>query len=516
MITTPIDNLNFKNDPEIKAMIGHEDIYYSGKIIKIHKGFFTSNQERTLLITDQALYNLKEKNIKRRIEIGNIKGISISGLSEQFIIHGKDENYDYLYSSPNRLKIIEILELIYESVINNELLFTIKYDKDLSKYVAGKKEKTRNPELFKIESKQFMSIREFIESEGNLRINPHLNSLLLEEEFNKETFYKKESLSNFKLLRIIGKGKNSIIYLANYEGENVALKIFDKIQIYKNELIEAIILEKNILTSFTDKKFLCHMKFYFTTETKIVFVLPFFQGGDLFNMLLVHKRFDETTVAFFATQIANMIYFLHSKNIAYRDLKLENIMINENGYLTLIDFGSCKVIEDPNELESSFIGSTDYMSPEIVNGDGHNIMTDWWSFGILIYELLIGIPPFHEDKIERCFELITTANLKFPSKIRLHPDTKDIIIRLLKKNPNERMGKGRLESILSHPFFDSINTKYILIQKTNAPRKPIINPEDITSNFDKIYTNLNLENIEKEADISLLNQISSLFEEFEK
>ena len=515
MLTTPVDNMNFINDQEIKAMLGHEDIYYSDKIIKVRQGLFSSNQERVILITDQAVYNLKGKEKKRRIEIGSLSGVTISKISEQFIIHGKNDEYDYLYSSPNRVKIIEILEIVYESITQNELLFSIVNEKDLSKFVVGKKERKNSPELYKIEAKQLMSVREFIESGGSLNINTHANSQLLEDEFKKGKKFKKENLSNFNILSIIGKGKSSTIYLAEYKGENVALKIFDKLYLYKNDLIERVILEKNILCSFTDKNFLCHMKFYFTTKTKIVFVLPFYQGGDLFNHLLKSGKFDETTTAFYAAQIANMISFLHSKNIAYRDLKLENLMINENGYLTLIDFGSCKIIEDQNELESSFVGSPDYIPPEVINGDGHNLMADWWSYGILIYELLYGLPPFHDDKIERCFDLITSSNIRFPSKLKLTSATKDIIIKLLKKNPNERLGKGEFDQIIAHPFFESVNPRNIIAQKTTAPKKPIIN-EDITLNFDNIYTNLNVENLESAADISLLNQISSLFEEFEK
>jgi len=361
-----------------------------------------------------------------------------------------------------------------------------------------------------------MSIREFIESGGSMNINTHANSLLLEEEFKKENYYKDESLSNFDIKSVIGKGKASTIYLAIYQGEKVALKIFDKLYLYKNDLVEGIILEKKILSSFTDKKFLCHIKFYFSTKTKIVFVLPFFQGGDLFNMLLTNKKFDFSTVGFYATQIAHMISFLHSKNIAYRDLKLENLMVNENGYLTLIDFGSCKIIEDQNELESSFVGSTDYMAPEIINGEGHNLMADWWSFGIIIYELLYGVPPFHDDKIERCFDLITTSNIRFPSKVKLSPSAKDIILKLLKKKPSERLGKGEFDQVIAHPFFESITANNVIIQKTTAPIKPTINESNIIHNFDKIYTNLDIENFDQAVDISLLNQISSLFEEFEK
>ena len=233
-------------------------------------------------------------------------------------------------------------------------------------------------------------------------------------------------------------------------------------------------------------------------------------------MLLNNKKFDFSTVGFYATQIAYMISFLHSKNIAYRDLKLENIMVNENGYLTLIDFGSCKIIEDQNELESSFVGSTDYMAPEIINGEGHNLMADWWSFGIIIYELLYGIPPFHDDKIERCFDLITSSNIRFPSKVKLSPSAKDIILKLLKKKPSERLGKGEFDQVIAHPFFESITANNVIIQKTTAPIKPTINESNIIHNFDNIYTNLDIENFEQAVDMTLLNQISSLFEEFEK
>ena len=301
MITTPVDNLNFANDAEIKAMIGHETVYYSDKIIKVRQGLFSSNQERNILITDEAIYNLKGKEKKRSFKIEHLRGITISRMSDKFVVHGKNEEYDYLYSSPHRLKIIEILEAIYEYLTQNELLFSIINEKDLSKFVVGKKERKGNSDLYKVEANKLMSVREFIESGGSMNINTHANSLKLEQEFSQANKYKNESLSNFNIICIIGKGKSSTIYLAEYEGEQVALKIFDKLYLFKNDLIERVVLEKNILCSFTDNKFLCHMKFYFTTRTKVVFVLPFYPGGDLFSILLKSGKFDETTCAFYGT-----------------------------------------------------------------------------------------------------------------------------------------------------------------------------------------------------------------------
>ena len=302
MICTPEDTLNYKNDPEIKAILSHEEIYYSGKIIKVRQGIFSSNQDRVILITDKALYNLKGKEKKRRIEMEDIAGITISKITDQFIVHCKNDEYDYLYISPNRLKIIEILETVYEANQQTELLFYIATEKDLTKYVINKNDRKKiKEEMSKIERKNLMSIREFIESGGNMNINTHANSQLLEEEFAKglEGKYKNEEMSNFQVEYLIGKGRYANVYLAKYQGESVVLKVFDKVNLYKNSLIERVELERNILCAFDDNKFLCHMKFYFSTKTKIVFVLPYFRGGDLFTFLLNRKFLRETQAAFY-------------------------------------------------------------------------------------------------------------------------------------------------------------------------------------------------------------------------
>ena len=174
MLTTPMDTLNLGNEPKIRNIINDEEIYYSDKIIKIRVGLFSANQERIILITNKYVYNIKGTEEKRRIDINNITGITISRISPQFILHckGKDD-YDYLYSSQNRMKIIEMLEIIFEKVTRKELLFSIQNEKDLSKYIVGKRERKKKPDLFKIEPNKLMSIKEFIESEGNMNINSH-------------------------------------------------------------------------------------------------------------------------------------------------------------------------------------------------------------------------------------------------------------------------------------------------------------------------------------------------------
>ena len=234
-----------------------------------------------------------------------------------------------------------------------------------------------------------MSINEFFDLDGSLIINAYPNSQKLEDDFKKNNKYKEGiTFSDFEIYLLIGQGNTTNVYLASYQGENVDLKVIDKAYIFSNEMIDKIFFEKNILSSFSDEKLLCHMRFFYMTKTKICFVLPFYPGGDLYSVLEENGLFDEAITTFYAVQIVHMLSFLHTKNIVYRDLKLENIMVDENGYLVLIDFGSCKIIEEKTELQFSFDGSIDYMSPEVVSGEGHGMMSDSWSYGVLIYELL--------------------------------------------------------------------------------------------------------------------------------
>ena len=134
-----------------------------------------------------------------------------------------------------------------------------------------------------------MSIREFIESDGNININSHPETQKLSEIFKENNKYKDENLSNFQILKVIGKGPGSYIYLSKYEGENVVLKVIDKLYIINNSLIPQIQLEKNILSSFNED-FLVQLEFFFMTETKIIFVMPFYQGGDLFQFQVIYMK----------------------------------------------------------------------------------------------------------------------------------------------------------------------------------------------------------------------------------
>ena len=198
--------------------------------------------------------------------------------------------------------------------------------------------------------------------------------------------------------------------------------------------------------------------------------------------MLSSKRFSEGNARFYAAQVALALGELHKNKIIYRDMKPENILLDVDGYIALADFGLAKIVEE-NQSAMTFCGTPEYISPEIVNGVGHNKQVDWWGLGVLLYEMLIGIPPFHNKNQHVLFQYITTREVIFPDpkkyNIIISEDAKDVIKRLLSKKPAERLGSAKdVEEVMNHPFFKPIEVEKLLKKEIEPEYKPPVNPDD--------------------------------------
>ena len=189
--------------------------------------------------------------------------------------------------------------------------------------------------------------------------------------------------------------------------------------------------------------------------------MPFINGGELYKIFQEHKRFDEAIVKFYAAQIIIAIGKLHEKGIMHRDLKLENIMVDENGYIKIIDYGLAKMLQN-DELAMSYCGTPEYLAPEMISHAGHDKTVDWWAVGILIYEMMIGVTPFFNKNRQVLMSKIKHSRIVFPDRrtyrITYSDDAVDLISKLLKKNKEDRLGAvNDSQDILAHPWFSSLD-----------------------------------------------------------
>ena len=378
--------------------------------------------------------------------------------------------------------------------------FCIVEENVLKNYVTLKKEKKNNPKFTRMLLNQLTDINTYLNKNKNISSqnnnnnnnnnndNNNITRGRTKTMFSSHKTIKEVKLEDFKILKIIGRGSFGKVSLVEYipTNEIYAMKSLKKDILIEQEQIENTILEKNILENI-NYPLLCNLIFCFQTEERIYFIMPFLSGGELFQHLRKFRTFDEPKVKFYSSQIALAIEYLHNKGIIYRDLKPENILMDEKGYLRLADFGMAKKLNN-NEKAMSFCGTPEYLAPEIIIGEGHDKNADWWSFGILIYEMLCGLPPFYVENLERMYELIKSGPLKFPKRITLSDEAKDIIKKLLERNVKKRLGYNGIKEIKEHPFFKDIDFNLIEQKKIPAPFIPKINDKMDVTYFDEEFT----------------------------
>ncbi|KAG0308759.1 hypothetical protein BGZ97_013265 [Linnemannia gamsii] len=337
------------------------------------------------------------------------------------------------------------------------------------------------------------------------------------------------STSDFDILRVLGVGSFGKVYQVRKKdtGRIYAMKVLVKKQVIEQKQVEHTIAERNVLVQALQSPFIVGLKFSFQTSTKLYLVQDFMNGGELFFHMQNEGTFSEPRARFYVAELVLALEHLHSCNVVYRDLKPENILLSSQGHIVLVDFGLCKQNVTEDERTHTFCGTTEYLAPEIVKGTGYGKAVDWWSLGVLLYEMLVGASPFADTRTEGTYHKILHQPVIFPSRLgpipsghgrkggrRAQPpspdpatiqgigsstgisaNAQDLIQRFLDKNPKTRLGSGlsgadAVVQIKAHPFFKGIDFERLKTRDVTPPFQPhvgVMGDLDV-SNFDAHFT----------------------------
>ncbi|KAK5980768.1 Non-specific serine/threonine protein kinase [Trichostrongylus colubriformis] len=221
--------------------------------------------------------------------------------------------------------------------------------------------------------------------------------------------------------------------------------------------------------------------------------MEFAIGGDLYYHLnrevqTSKEGFSEPRARFYGAEIVLALGYLHANNIVYRDLKLENLLLDKDGHIKIADFGLCKEEISFGDKTSTFCGTPEYLAPEVLEDNDYGRSVDWWGVGVVMYEMMCGRLPFYSRDHQKLFELIMGSELRFPSK--LSPEAKQLLAGLLFKDPTQRLGGGPDDAleVCQQPFFKSIDWEKLYRKEIEPPYKPSVQSETDTSYFDKEFT----------------------------
>jgi len=303
--------------------------------------------------------------------------------------------------------------------------------------------------------------------------------------------FSKVSLEDFNFLAVIGKGNFGKVMLAEEKAtQNLyAIKVLKKEFIVENDEIESTKSEKRVFMAANQERhpFLVNLHSCFQTSTRIYFVMEYVSGGDLM-WHIQHQQFNEKRAKFYACEVLLALEYFHKNNIVYRDLKLDNILLTLEGHIKITDYGLCKENMYHGATTNTFCGTPEFMAPEILLEKPYDRSVDWWAFGVLIYEMLLGQSPFRGDDEEEIFEAILEDDILYP--INMSRDSVSLLQKLLTKDPSKRLGSGPndAEDIKRHPYFKHVKWDKILNKEISPPYKPKINSKTDVSNFDEEFT----------------------------
>lgn len=329
---------------------------------------------------------------------------------------------------------------------------------------------------------------------------------------NKYSSSHRCSLDDFELLKLLGRGSSGKVYLARKRplvgfkyptkggSAYYAVKVITKKNMTSKGL-ENFNTERSILEKVSNRPFLATLRYVFETQTKLFLVMDFAQGGDLFNKIMntPNFKFSEEQARFYLAETIIAIEQLHKLRIIYRDLKLENVLVDSEGHIVLTDFGLSKELAKRSRRTYTFCGTLDYMAPEVVSrklvprhkGAGYGMRTDWWSLGVLATELLTGKTPFGGSDDGGALEIENKIKTSDPLiSQNISDDAKSLVTMLLQKDPKTRLDSAA--AIKTHAFFSSIAWDKIASKKVIPPLIPALSANNDIRHFATEFTDASI------------------------
>ncbi|KAL0276155.1 UNVERIFIED_CONTAM: hypothetical protein PYX00_003784 [Menopon gallinae] len=333
-------------------------------------------------------------------------------------------------------------------------------------------------------------LQQRIEEDGKDRQNSDSHEFELVEVTREG--HERADPSQFELLKVLGQGSFGKVFLVRKvvgkdKGTLYAMKVLKKATLKVRDR-ERTKMERDILVDVRHP-FIVRLHYAFQTDGKLYLILDFLRGGDLFTRLSKEVMFTEEDVKFYLAELALALDHIHSLGIIYRDLKPENILLDADGHISLTDFGLSKQpLEEGNQKAFSFCGTVEYMAPEVVNRKGHSFAADWWSFGVLMFEMLTGSLPFQGSNRKETMTMILKAKLGMPQF--LSQEAQALLRVLFKRNPANRLGAGPdgVNEIKNHPFFATIDWEKLYRKEIQPPFKPAVARADDAFYFDSEFT----------------------------
>jgi serine/threonine protein kinase len=299
----------------------------------------------------------------------------------------------------------------------------------------------------------------------------------------------KMSLASFSLMKVLGQGSFGKVFLAEHKQlkHPFALKALKKDAVIQDDEVECTMIERRVLAAGSSHPFLVRLHSTFQTPSHLFFVMEMVTGGDLMFHIQKCGRFSDAHTAFYAGEIFLGLDFLHSSGIIYRDLKLDNVMLGGDGHIKIADMGMCKEDMYSDVTTRTFCGTPDYIAPEIILGRPYDKSVDFWALGVLMYEMLVGRPPFDGEDDDELFENILRADVRYPS--RLSPAAAAVLKGLLKRRLSERVGCGATgrRNFMDLAFFQHLDWE-ALERKEVAPPMVPKKSSNLAANFDSEFT----------------------------